>query len=143
MICDVISDSCHWYVYTSHVVECKAVFKKSSFMADEVIVLDIYFQSSAPLSLCMSRLLVLFVQEVCKYTLCTLHNSACICLHAYLYMHTHNIICKHIILAYYTLCTHTCIHGLLTPCNYSIIIRLPLTPDVNCYVSSSQGHLRR
>lgn len=50
-------------------VECKTVFKKGSFMADELVEVQVYLRSSAPMNLSMSRVVILFVKEVraCKY----------------------------------------------------------------------------
>lgn len=45
-------------------VECKAVFDKSNYMVDSLIEVNIYLRSSAPLSLNMSKLAILFMEEV-------------------------------------------------------------------------------
>ena len=45
-------------------VECKAVFSDNSFSSDSVIKLSIYFRSSAPIDLTLSKIQVLMDNQV-------------------------------------------------------------------------------
>ena len=45
-------------------VECKAVFSDNSFSSDSVIKLSIYFRSSAPIDLTLSKVQVLMDNQV-------------------------------------------------------------------------------
>lgn len=54
-------------------VECKTVFTKSRFKADELVRVKVYFRSSAPLSINLRKLKLLFMKEVSASTYTLLH----------------------------------------------------------------------
>lgn len=41
------------------------MFKKAYFLADELVEIQVFLRSSAPLNLSLSKLSILFVNEVC------------------------------------------------------------------------------
>ena len=48
-------------------VECKTVFSEPSYTADALVQVKVFLRSSAPLCLNMSKLTILFVEEVRTY----------------------------------------------------------------------------